>query len=48
MNNGVLIYDGNAKDAVTEYYKVKQGSILGQSVKKQIEGTYELEVKDKT
>lgn len=47
MNNGVLIYDGNAKDAVTEYYKVKQGSILGQSVKKQIEGTYELEVKDK-
>ena len=40
MNNGVLIYDGNAKDAVTEYYKVKQGSILSKEIKQQIEDTY--------
>lgn len=40
INNGVLIFDGNAKDAVTEYYKVKQGSILSKDAKKQIEDTY--------
>lgn len=40
MNNGVLIFDGNAKDAVTEYYKVKQGSILSKNARKQIEDTY--------
>lgn len=47
MNGGVLIYDGNAKDAVTEYYKVKQGSILGKKIKQQIESVYELEMKNK-
>ena len=26
MHNGVLVFDGDAKDAVTEYYKIKQGS----------------------
>lgn len=40
MNNGVLIFDGNAKDAVTEYYKVKQGSILSKQAREQIEDTY--------
>lgn len=46
MNNGVLIFDGNAKDAVTEYYKVKQGSILSKEAKKQVEDTYTRVVKD--
>ena len=26
MNNGVLIYDGDVRTAVTEYYKIKQGN----------------------
>lgn len=46
MNNGVLIFDGNAKDAVTEYYKVKQGSILSKEAKKQVEDTYTRIAKD--
>lgn len=46
MNNGVLIFDGNAKDAVTEYYKVKQGSILSKKAKKQLEDTYTRVLKD--
>ena len=46
MNNGVLIFDGNAKDAVTEYYKVKQGSILSKEAKKQVEDTYARLLKD--
>lgn len=46
LNNGVLIFDGNAKDAVTEYYKVKQGSILASSVLKQIEDSYTRIAKD--
>lgn len=46
MNNGVLIFDGNAKDAVTEYYKVKQGSILGRAAKQQIEDVYTRVMKD--
>lgn len=28
MNQGVLIYDGDARQGVTEYYKIKQGSIM--------------------
>lgn len=40
MNNGVLIFDGNAKDAITEYYKVKQGNILSKLARAQIEDTY--------
>lgn len=40
MNNGVLIFDGNSKDAVTEYYKIKQGSILSKEAKQQLEDTY--------
>lgn len=47
MNNGVLIFDGNAKDAVTEYYKVKQGNILGNEVKKQLEDDYTIVAKGK-
>ena len=47
MNNGVLIFDGNAKDAVTEYYKVKQGNILAGDFKKQLEDDYTRVVKDK-
>lgn len=45
MNHGVLIFDGNAKDAVTEYYKVKQGSILSREARKQMEDTYTRAVK---
>ncbi|MBR5515666.1 MAG: ABC transporter ATP-binding protein [Clostridia bacterium] len=47
MNNGVLIYDGKAKDAVTEYYKVKQGNILSKEARKQIEDSYTGISKDK-
>lgn len=47
MNHGVLIYDGDAQAAITEYYKVKQGSILAESVKRQIQDTYYLTAKDK-
>lgn len=46
LNNGVLIFDGNAKDAVTEYYKVKQGSILSEEAKKQLEDVYTRVMKD--
>ena len=46
LHNGVLIFDGNAKDAITEYYKVKQGSILSAELKKQIEKSYTRIVKD--
>lgn len=46
MNNGVLIFDGNAKDAVTEYYKVKQGSILSKEARKQVEDAYTRVMKD--
>lgn len=46
MNNGVLIFDGNAKDAVTEYYKVKQGSILSREARQQVEDTYTRVLKD--
>lgn len=46
MNGGVLIFDGNAKDAVTEYYKVKQGSILNKEARQQIEDTYTRVLKD--
>lgn len=28
MNNGVLIYDGDVRTAVTEYYKIKQGNYI--------------------
>lgn len=40
MNNGVLIFDGNASEAVTEYYKVKQGSVLSKQAREQIEERY--------
>lgn len=46
LNNGVLIFDGNAKDAITEYYKIKQGSILSAEAKKQLEDGYTKVLKD--
>ncbi len=46
MNNGVLIFDGNSKDAITEYYKVKQGSIISRQTRAQIEDTYTRIAKD--
>lgn len=46
MNHGVMIYDGNAQEAITEYYKVKQGSVLDESAKRQIQNTYCLLAKD--
>ena len=46
MNNGVMIYDGDAQEAITEYYKVKQGSILNNNTRQQIEKSYELAMKN--
>jgi len=46
MNHGVMIYDGDAQEAITEYYKVKQGSILNQSMKRQLQDTYHLILRD--
>ena len=40
MNHGVLIFDGDAREGVTEYYKVKQGSILDDNVRRQIADEY--------
>ncbi len=40
MNNGVLIFDGEARQAVTEYYKVKQGSVLDAGLRAQLESGY--------
>ena len=47
MNNGVLIFDGDARDAITEYYKVKQGNILDEEIRKQFENTYTKVAKEK-
>lgn len=37
MDHGKLVFDGNAKDAVAEYYKIKQGSIENQSIPQTLE-----------
>ena len=36
LHNGVLISDGDAREAVSEYYKVKQGSVLNEGIKNQL------------
>lgn len=36
LHNGVLIFDGDAREAVAEYYKIKQGSILDDGIKRQL------------
>lgn len=36
MNRGVLIFDGDARQGVTEYYKVKQGSVLDANTREQL------------
>ncbi len=36
MNQGVLIYDGEAREGITEYYKVKQGSVLDGQIREQL------------
>lgn len=43
MNHGVLIFDGDAREAVVEYYKVKQGSILENGIQAQLDDTALLE-----
>lgn len=37
MNQGKLFFDGDAREAVTEYYKIKQGSIVDEEIKAKIE-----------
>lgn len=36
MNQGVLIFDGEAREGITEYYKVKQGSVLDVQIRDQL------------
>ena len=36
MNKGVLIFDGDSQQGVTEYYKVKQGSVLDSHMREQL------------
>ena len=36
MNQGEVFFDGDAKEAVTEYYKIKQGSIVDAGIKEKI------------
>lgn len=36
MNRGVLIYDGDAREGVTEYYKVKQGRVKDSPQRQQL------------
>lgn len=40
LNGGVLIYDGEAGQGVTEYYKVKQGSVLDENIREQMAMDY--------
>lgn len=47
LNRGVLIFDGDAREGVTEYYKVKQGSILDEGIRSQLTETYLLNARDK-
>ena len=37
MNRGELVFDGASKEAVTEYYKIKQGSIASEEIEEKIE-----------
>ena len=37
MNQGELFFDGDAREAVTEYYKIKQGSIVDEDIKAKTE-----------
>lgn len=46
MNHGELIFDGNAKDAVTEYYKIKQGSVLSEESGRRAEAAWTSVVKE--
>lgn len=47
MNHGVLIFDGESREGVTEYYKVKQGSILDASIRQQLADEYLVNSRDK-
>lgn len=47
LNRGVLIYDGPSREGVTEYYKVKQGSIMDSSVREQLVDEYRNNAKDR-
>lgn len=47
LNNGVLIFDGNSREAVVEYYKVKQGSILEAGIQVQLEDEYLRDARNK-
>jgi len=47
MNQGVLIFDGDSREGVTEYYKVKQGSVLDASIRQQLTDDYLASSRDK-
>ena len=47
MNHGVLIFDGEAREGVTEYYKVKQGSILDSNIRQQLAEEYLFNARDR-
>ena len=47
LNNGVLIFDGEAGQAVTEYFKIRQGSVLSGKVREQIEDCFRRITADK-
>lgn len=47
MNQGEIIFDGNAREAVTEYYKVKQGCVQDEDIRSQAEENYLMESGDK-
>ena len=47
LNNGVLIFDGEAGQAVTEYFKIRQGSVLSGKVREQIEDGFRRITADK-
>lgn len=47
LNHGVLIFDGDAREGVTEYYKVKQGAILDEGIRSQLTETYLMNARDK-
>ena len=47
MNQGELIFDGDALTAVTEYYKIKQGAVNDNEEAAELESTNLLEARDK-
>lgn len=36
LNHGMLIFDGKVREGITEYYKIKQGSVLDDQIRHQL------------